>query len=230
MEAVILAGGLGTRLRDVLKDLPKPMAPVNGKPFLHYLLSWLAASSETERIIISTGYKSELIAEYFGESFDSIPLVYAQEAEPLGTGGAIKFCLQKCTGDNILVVNGDTFFPVNTGRFSMFHENMENIISVALKPMRDFSRYGTVECTGDTITGFKEKGYCSEGFINGGIYLINKAFFESQMLPDVFSFEKDVLEKLAASSLLKCMVFDVPFIDIGIPEDYYKASEILKSY
>jgi D-glycero-alpha-D-manno-heptose 1-phosphate guanylyltransferase len=230
MEAVILAGGMGTRLRDVVKDLPKPMAPVNGKPFLHYLLGWISNFSEIDRIVISTGFRSEIISEYFGESFEGISINYAVEPKPLGTGGAIKFAFQQCTGDNILVLNGDTFFPVNLGRFMLYHENAENIMSVALKPMQDFSRYGNVACSGDIITGFEEKKYCSEGLINGGIYLINKAFIEAQHFPEVFSFEKDVLEKLAGSSLLKCMVFDVPFIDIGIPEDYYKAGEILKNY
>lgn len=230
MEAIILAGGMGTRLRGVLKDLPKPMAPVNGKPFLNYLLSWISNYSELEKIVISTGYKSEVISDHFGENYEGIPLIYAEEPQPLGTGGAIKFSLQQCTGDNVLVLNGDTFFPVNIGKFCMFHENMENIISLALKEMKDFSRYGTVDCNSDTIIAFNEKKYCSEGKINGGIYLINRVFIESQALPEVFSFEKEVLEKLAGSSLLKCMTFDVPFIDIGVPEDYFRAGEILKSY
>jgi len=230
MEAVILAGGSGTRLRDVVKDIPKPMALVNGRPFLQYLLSWISSFSHIERIILAVGYRSASISEYFGDRYHEISLVYAEESKPLGTGGAIKFAIQKCSGESILIINGDTFFPVDLNSFSAFHTKSKNSISLALKPMKDFSRYGAVVCKDDTITGFREKKLCDEGLINGGIYLINKAFFKSLNLPEVFSFESEVLEKLAGSSLLKCMIFGVPFIDIGTPEDYFKAGEILKNY
>jgi len=227
MEAIILAGGMGTRLRSTISDLPKPMAPVNGKPFLFHLLTWLK-EYPVEKIIMSTGYMSESIIEYFGYSFSEIQLEYAVEQAPLGTGGAIKFALQKCRSANILVVNGDTYFPVNLNNFAKFHEDGENLISLALKPMKSFSRYGNVECKGDTIIRFNEKTFCSEGLINGGIYLVNKEYFDSLDLPEVFSMESEVFEKQAASSVLKCMIFDDPFIDIGIPEDYKKAGIFLK--
>jgi D-glycero-alpha-D-manno-heptose 1-phosphate guanylyltransferase len=227
MEAIILAGGLGKRLRDTIADLPKPMAPVKGKPFLFHLLTWLK-DYPVEKIIMSTGYRSESIADYFGDSFSDIALDYAVEKKPLGTGGAIRFALERSTGDNVLVLNGDTYFPVDLDKFIMFHERSRNLFSLALKPMKDFSRYGTVECAGDTIIRFIEKKYCKEGLINGGIYIINRKFFESLNLPEVFSIEADLLEKQAASSVLKCMVFDEPFIDIGIPEDYSRAGGFLK--
>jgi D-glycero-alpha-D-manno-heptose 1-phosphate guanylyltransferase len=226
-EVIILAGGMGTRLRDSIDKLPKPMAPVNGKPFLFHLLTWLK-NYNVEKIILSTGYRSESITGYFGDSFSGIPVGYAVEHKALGTGGAIMFAMQKCTSDNIVVVNGDTFFPINLDKFFRFHEKMGNIFSIALKPMKDVSRYGTVECEGDTILGFNEKRLCKEGLINGGIYIINREFLGSQKLPETFSIESDVLEKLAGSSLLKCMIFDEPFIDIGIPEDYYRAGDFLK--
>lgn len=227
MEAIILAGGMGTRLRSTIADLPKPMAPVNGKPFLFHLLTWLK-DYPFEKIIISTGYMSESIVEYFGNSFSEIPVEYAIEQVPLGTGGAIRLAMKKSKSNNILVVNGDTYYPVNIDNFFHFHENGRNFISLALKPMRNFSRYGNVECTGDTIIRFNEKKFCSEGLINGGIYLIDRKYFESLRLPEVFSMESDVFEKQAASSDLKCMIFDEPFIDIGIPEDYKKAGSFLK--
>ena len=227
MEAIILAGGLGTRLRETISDLPKPMAPVNGKPFLFYVLNWLK-DYQVEKIILSTGYRSESIFDYFGRSFCGIQLEYAVEQKPLGTGGAISFALQKSQGNDVLVLNGDTWFPVPVSKYFLFHTNSQSNFSLALKPMKDFSRYGSVDCTGDTIIRFNEKKFCSEGFVNGGIYIINKTFFESLKLPEVFSVEADLLEKYAGASLLKCMVFDEPFIDIGIPEDYKRAGVLLR--
>jgi D-glycero-alpha-D-manno-heptose 1-phosphate guanylyltransferase len=227
MEAIVLAGGMGTRLRYAVADLPKPMAPVNGKPFLFHVLNWLK-DFPVERIILSTGYKSESIVEYFGSSFCGIDVEYAVEEAPLGTGGAIRFAMQKCTGENILILNGDTFFPIELDKFLSFHNERKSKFSLALKPMKDFSRYGSVECKGDVIIRFNEKKFCSEGLINGGIYIINRKFFESIDLPEVFSVEKDVLEKNAGSGILRCMVSDKPFIDIGIPEDYKRAGDFLK--
>ncbi|MBK9390806.1 MAG: nucleotidyltransferase family protein [Bacteroidetes bacterium] len=227
MEAIVLAGGMGTRLRYAVADLPKPMAPVNGKPFLFHVLNWLK-DFPVERIILSTGYKSESIVEFFGSSFCGINVEYTVEEAPLGTGGAIRFAMQKCAGENILVLNGDTFFPIELDRFLSFHDDRKCKFSLALKPMKDFSRYGSVECKGDVIIRFNEKKFCSEGLINGGIYIINRKFFESIDLPEVFSVEKDVLEKNTGSGILRCMVSDKPFIDIGIPEDYKRAGDFLK--
>jgi len=227
MEAIILAGGLGTRLREIISDLPKPMAPVNGKPFLFYVLKWLK-DYHVDKIILATGYRSESISDYFGQSIFGIPLEYSVEKKPLGTGGAVRFAMQKCSDDNVLVLNGDTYFPVELDRFFLFHSSMQNHFSISLKPMKEFSRYGSVECSGDTIIRFLEKKFCSDGLINGGIYIINRLIFESLQLPEIFSIEADLLEKQAGSSLLKCMIFDKPFIDIGIPEDYMKAGIFLK--
>jgi D-glycero-alpha-D-manno-heptose 1-phosphate guanylyltransferase len=227
MEAIILAGGMGTRLRGTIADLPKPMAPVNGKPFLYHLLNWMK-DYPVEKIVMSTGYLSGSIVEYFGNSFSGIPLEYAVEQVPLGTGGAIKLAMHKIESKHVLVVNGDTYYPVNLNKFFKFHEDGKNFISLALKPMKNFSRYGNVEYKGETIIRFNEKKLCSEGFINGGIYLINREYFESLKLPEFFSVESEVFEKQAGSSDLKCMIFDEPFIDIGIPEDYKRAGSILK--
>lgn len=227
MEAIILAGGMGTRLREIVSDLPKPMAPVNGKPFIFYLLKWLK-DYHVDKIILSTGYMAESISDYFGKSFYGIPLEYSVEQKPLGTGGAVRFAIQKSIGDNVLVLNGDTYFPVGLDRFFEFHLSKQNQFSIGLKPMKEFSRYGSVECSGDTVIRFNEKKFCSDGLINGGIYIINRSIFESMQLPEIFSIEADVLEKQAGSSFLKCMIFDEPFLDIGIPEDYLKAGILLK--
>jgi D-glycero-alpha-D-manno-heptose 1-phosphate guanylyltransferase len=226
MDVIILAGGLGTRLKEVVNDLPKPMAPVNGKPFLYYLLDWLK-QYQIEKIILSAGYRSESIIDFFGDSFSGIPINYLVEDKPLGTGGAVKYALQKTTDENILILNGDTYFPIDLDRFRTFHSENNNLCSIALKRMQNFSRYGSVDCHDDTIIRFNEKKYCTDGLISGGIYIVNREYFESKKLPDVFSIEKDILEKEASKSTLKGLIFDEIFIDIGIPEDYYKASSIL---
>lgn len=222
MEVIILAGGMGTRLAKVVADVPKPMAPVNGRPFLYYIFQWLQ-KYPVERIIVSAGYKSEIIVKYFGESFINIPVEYAIEENPLGTGGALMFAFKKTKSKDILVINGDTWFPVDINNFYSFHTINKFLLTIALKQMKDFSRYGTVECVENTIVRFNEKKQCNKGLINGGIYLINRQFLESKQLPEVFSLEKDLLEKECGSSLLKCRIFDDPFIDIGIPDDYQKA-------
>jgi D-glycero-alpha-D-manno-heptose 1-phosphate guanylyltransferase len=227
MEAIILAGGMGTRLQKVISDIPKPMAPVGSRPFLDYLFKWIK-DYRVEKLVISAGYKSESIVKYFGNSVYGIPVEYVIEEKPLGTGGAIKYALHKTSGDDILVLNGDTYFPIDLRKFFSFHVRNKSLFSVALKRMRNFDRYGTVECRRNTIVRFNEKKFCSDGLINGGIYLINRNIIEAWKLSGAFSLEKDIMEKESGTSVIKGMVFDDLFIDIGIPEDYHKAESILK--
>ncbi len=193
-EAIILAGGMGTRLQKVVSDVPKPMAPVSGKPFLYYVLKWLEKYN-IEKVIVSAGYKADIIIKYFGDSFEGISLVYAVEEKPLGTGGAVRFALGHISGNETLILNGDTWFPIDLDRFFSFHEETGSSFSIALKRMKNFSRYGSVECEGNTIIRFNEKKMCRDGFINGGIYVADRQFIESRQLPEVFSLEKDLLEK-----------------------------------
>ncbi len=228
MEVIILAGGMGKRLRKSVPDIPKPMAPVNDKPFLFYLLKWLK-KYHVEKIVLSTGYKHESLFEYFGNLFENIPLIYIREEKPLGTGGAVVKTIVETTGSDILIVNGDTWFPINLEMFYDTHSDHNNIITIALKRMEDFSRYGTVEIIGDMVMKFHEKKFCSHGYINGGIYLFNRKYFRSREFPEVFSLEEEILSKEAGTSALKAIVYDDPFLDIGIPEDYYKAGNILKN-
>jgi len=226
MEAIVLAGGMGTRLKAVVADLPKPMAPVNNKPFLEYLLNWLVRYP-INRILLSVGYKAETISDYFGERFKNVPITYVVEEKPLGTGGAIKYALSFASDTEILIINADTYFPIAIDEFAGFHRSAKAKLSLALKKMEKFDRYGTVELVDATILHFNEKKFCEEGLINGGIYLADPAFINSLTLPDVFSFEKEVLENQAEKGTLKGTIFNVPFIDIGIPEDYYRASEVV---
>jgi D-glycero-alpha-D-manno-heptose 1-phosphate guanylyltransferase len=226
MEAVILAGGMGTRLHDAVPGLPKPMAPVNGKPFLWYLLSWLT-EYPISKIILSTGYRHESIFDYFGDAFQGVPVEYAIEKEPLGTGGGLMLAAGKVTGSDFIVINGDTYFPVDLSEIYLFHTGQSAFVTVALKKMKDFSRYGTVECIDGKIIQFREKKFCHDGLINGGIYVINRDRLMSWNLPEVSSLEKDVLEKGAGTGDLRGMVFTEPFLDIGIPEEYHRAVDVL---
>ena len=118
-EAIVLAGGLGTRLREAVPDLPKCMAPVNGKPFLHYLLTYFQQQG-IERFLLSVGYKHELVSDYFASSSQDFNVSYIVENEPLGTGGGIELAMPAVKGKNVLVLNGDTFFKIDLNRFSNF--------------------------------------------------------------------------------------------------------------
>ncbi len=229
-EAIVLAGGLGTRLRKVVKDVPKPMADINGKPFLEYLLAFLAKQG-IEKVILSVGYKYEIIKNYFGNSFLDMELLYSIENEPLGTGGGIRKSLFLVDSKVFFVVNGDTFFDVDLKKLFLFHKKKNSVLSVALKPMKSFDRYGSVKLDENKrIIDFEEKKYYVSGLINGGIYLLNKNFFMSFNLREKFSFEKDFLEKYYTMYDFYGLSFDDYFIDIGIPEDYERAKENFKRF
>ena len=224
MEVIILAGGLGTRLRSVVKDVPKCMAPVAGKPFLWYLLRYLTRF-DVNRVILSVGYLREVIFEWIDEVRDTFPFEfdYAVEEEPLGTGGGIKLALGKAESDNIVILNGDTFFDVDLNQLMLQHRDSKAEVTLALKPMKDFDRYGQVLTVGDYISQFIEKKQCDEGDINGGVYVIRRATKLMDDLPRKFSFEKEVLEKNTGSRILAGFRHKGYFIDIGIPEDYSRA-------
>ena len=228
MHAIVLAGGFGTRLQGVVKDLPKPMAPVNGRPFLTYILDYLIDYGY-QKAVLSVGYLHEKIVDYFGDSYKSLAIEYAVENEPLGTGGAIAYSLSKCSSDNVLVLNGDTLFRVDLAAFEDFHKQKSGLMSMVLRQMPDVSRYGSVHFDNDSrITLFAEKNTDSgEGFINGGIYLINKQLFTKHPQSTKFSFEKDLMEMIYDTEPIFGFRSDAYFIDIGIPEDYARAQQEL---
>lgn len=220
---IILAGGFGTRLSAVVKDVPKPMAAVNGKPFLHYIFQSLQ-KQKIKSAILSVGHLREVVQNYFKDNYEEIEIKYAVEHEALGTGGGIKNAFQ-FVDDDAYVLNGDTFFDIPLSSI----KNNDADITVALKPMQNFDRYGTVEINEkNRITAFHEKKKCAEGLINGGIYYFRKSLFEKISTENKFSFEKDVLEKYVDELKITGKVFDNYFIDIGIPEDYQKAQNDLK--
>jgi D-glycero-alpha-D-manno-heptose 1-phosphate guanylyltransferase len=219
-EAIILAGGLGTRLRSVVADVPKCMAPVNGIPFINFVISYLK-NEGVERFILSLGYKSEIIIDYIEKEFKNTEIEYVIENEPLGTGGAIRLACSKVKGTDVLILNGDTLFNIDIKHLSSFHNRNKADFSVALKEMKNFSRYGSVEIDEDyTVKAFNEKIFCNKGFINGGVYVLNIATFFQQSFPPVFSFEKDFLEEYMNKKKFYGLPCDYYFIDIGIPEDY----------
>jgi len=230
MEAIILAGGLGTRLRSVVSDVPKCMAPVAGKPFLFYILNYLE-NSNFSHVILSLGFRHELVEEWILKNNWSFKISFSVEEEPLGTGGAIKLALKYAQENQVLVMNGDTFFDINMDDFYQFHINKKSEISLALKPLDHFERYGNVLIgLNDKIIAFREKEPCESGQINGGIYLVNK---DSELIKTdkvKFSFETEVLQKMASKADLFAFVSTGYFIDIGIPEDYSKANIDFSKY
>ncbi len=231
-EAIILAGGFGTRLRPVVSELPKCMAPVNGKPFLFYLINFLQAGG-IEKFIFSIGYMLESIENYLQKEYSFLNYKISSESEPLGTGGAIKLACEKCKQENVVACNGDTLFEIDLQQLWKFHETKNAACSLSLKPMENFDRYGVVELNeNDSIKSFKEKKFYTSGLINGGVYALNVDSFRNEHLPEKFSFEKDYLEKNISTSgdseKLFGIVQDKYFIDIGIPEDYERAQVELK--
>lgn len=221
MEAIILAGGLGTRLRSVVSEVPKCMAPVDGRPFLQYMLEWLSRY-DVSHVVLSVGYLKEVIFSFMDSRAWPFEISYAVEEEPLGTGGGIRLALTKCREDRVIVLNGDTFFDVDLDALSFTAP-----VTLALKPMRNFDRYGAVDWDGELVTGFHEKAACAEGLINGGVYALVRSQLDFAFYPKRFSFEKDLLEPLAAAHLVAGQVQDGYFIDIGIPEDYARAQREL---
>ena len=224
MEAIVLAGGFGTRIQSVVSDVPKPMAPVCGKPFLHYLLQSIVRQ-DIKRIILAVGYKSEIIIRHFGNKFESADLIYSIEDEPLGTGGGIRQAIEMVEGDEVLIINGDTFFDIPFQDLIHFHQKGGYDLTMCLKPMEDFDRYGTVIINKDRVVGMKEKQPCEKGIINGGVYILNKRVIEYFPNGAKFSFEKEILEEKVNKLKFGAFVSDSYFIDIGIPEDYKKAQE-----
>jgi D-glycero-alpha-D-manno-heptose 1-phosphate guanylyltransferase len=230
-DIIILAGGLGTRLKSEIPDLPKPMAPVNGRPFLEFLLNFIH-SYGFRRVILSTGYLGNKIEEHFRNRYQEIEIEYSSEDKPLGTGGAIKRASGLVKTHYFIVMNGDTFFNINLQRF--FQVNVENLakMSIALREVPDASRYGQIMMNDyGIITEYNEKSHDAHpGLINGGTYIINTKYFKQFELPEVFSFERDWIQKHVGKEDIRGQFFNDYFLDIGIPEDYKRAQYELKAF
>ncbi len=229
MEVIILAGGLGTRLKDVIGNYPKCMAPVNGKPFLAYLFDYVNQQGAT-RVILSLGYKHKVVIDWLEEQDLYFELDYVVESEPLGTGGGILAAMEVAETDDVAVLNGDTMFKVNLREQYRFHKSKSAEATLALKKMHKFDRYGVVNTnTEGVITSFEEKRFKEEGLINGGAYFLSREAFIGRKLPEKFSFEKDYLERYVKEKGFYGYVSDDYFIDIGIPVDYDAAQVDFKT-
>lgn len=225
MEAVILAGGFGTRLRQVIPDLPKPMAPVGGRPFLEILLTSLS-NKGFSRIILSLGFMAEKIIGHFGESFQRMNLIYVVEEKPLGTGGAIRLSLENCRQDHIFVFNGDTYLDLEIGEIEKQWQQNQSPIIVG-REVEDTSRYGKLLVEDKKVVGFAEKGAAGPGLINGGCYVLQKDKLNEFSIQTNFSFENDYLTRQVVKEPFDLFVTKGVFIDIGIPEDYSAAQTLL---
>jgi len=229
-EAIILAGGLGTRLQHVVHDLPKSMAPVDGRPFLEYQLDFLNKNT-VDKVILSVGYRNEAIIRHFGSKYRHLAIDYAIEAEPLGTGGGIRLALEMCETADTLVLNGDTLFLVEISEMFRLHVKSKASVSIALRKVPDASRFGSVQIDQNMkIISFGEKSAKKQpGFINGGIYLLNREFYLSHTPPGCFSIERECFGKWASEGFITGFPSDAYFLDIGIPEDYERAQHEFKT-
>jgi len=227
-EAIILAGGLGTRLRPVVSDLPKCMAPVAGQPFLKHVIRYLL-SQGIEKFIFSLGYKHEMIEGFLNDEFPTLHCECSVEQEPLGTGGAIYLACKRTKEENVLVVNGDTLFKADLEKAASFHIKNKADCTLLLKPMHGFDRYGAVELDDDyAVSSFKEKQNFQSADINAGTYMLDVEQFIDKDFPERFSFEKDYLEKYYGERKIFGVIEDSYFIDIGVPADFQKAQEELR--
>jgi D-glycero-alpha-D-manno-heptose 1-phosphate guanylyltransferase len=224
-EAIILAGGFGTRLKDTIPDLPKCLAPVKGQPLLYYIITYLLDSG-VDKIIFSLFYKSELVIKYLNDQFSFINYEFVIEESALGTGGALALALNKAKKDNVVVVNGDSIFKIDLDNLFQFHKEKNASFSIALKKMLDPMRYGTVNMNeAGKILIFNEKDeFIKEGIINGGIYIVNKNIFLQNLYLSTFSLETDYLMIETVNKNIFGKIFENYFIDIGVPADYLKAN------
>lgn len=231
LEAIVLAGGLGTRLKDVVNDVPKVMAPVNGRPFLEYVMDYLEHNVFTH-VVLSVGYKHEIIQDHFKNKYKSIDIDYSVEDEPLGTGGAIQRAFQHINGYRAAVFNGDTMFRIDKEKLMYFHLSKSAGFSIVLREVENVERYGAVEINSESkIVNFSEKGNkIGTGKINGGVYIIEKRFFELMDFPEKFSIEKDGFEKLYKSYPFYGVLCKRYFIDIGVPDDYKRAQDEFEEF
>lgn len=229
-EAIILAGGLGTRLRSIVSDMPKCMAIVNGKPFIYYVIKNLQEQG-VNKFIFSLGYKHEVLTEFLNNLIENINIDIIIENEPLGTGGAIKNAYNLTSQKNVIISNGDTLFKTDINKLFKFHEYRDAECTLSLKHMHKFDRYGVVELSSkNNIVLFKEKKYYEEGLINGGLYILNMKKFMTKTLEEKFSFEKDYLEKFYVNGNMFGIISKDYFIDIGIPSDYERANNEISNY
>lgn len=228
-EAIILAGGFGTRLREAVPDLPKPMAPIANKPFLAWQLEYLIQSG-VSRFILSVGYKAGVIRDYFGSEYAGAAITYVEEAEPLGTGGALQLALQQATQARVFVFNGDTLCETRLPQLRDCTLAHPGAVGILVKQVGDAARYGSIKFDAhNLVTHFGEKAQQGPGFINAGIYDLPRDLFNGRELTPPFSFETAVLQHLVGKNLFAAPAGEF-FIDIGIKDDFLKAQMAIPAF
>jgi len=227
-DVIVLVGGLGTRLRAVVPDLPKPLAPVAGRPFLAYVLDRYAAAG-MRRAILATGFRSEAIEQAVGDRWGAMEVVISREEEPLGTGGAIRQAAGLVAGDGAHVANGDTYLRFDFAGLEAATRSTGAAMGVALAPVDDVGRYGAVKVREGRVVGLAEKGGSGPGLINAGSYFLTADAFARLPAQARFSFEENVLAPWSAAGQVAAYEGVEGFIDIGVPEDYARAQHMLGS-
>ena len=227
--AIILAGGMGTRLRSVVPDLPKPMAPINGRPFLeHQMDYWIGQG--VDRFVVSVGYMKEVIMDHFGASYRGALLTYAIEDEPLGTGGGLLLAAQGLNAP-FLVLNGDTFFEVDLNELLKFHAEHASEWTFSLFSANEVGRYMGMDVNPDGEIVSLNSGTGEPGRLaNGGVYLVNPSVLAKTKFVrgHKLSLEDDLLPTFVAQGgKLYGLEFPGSFIDIGVPQDYFRVAEVL---
>lgn len=232
MHAIILAGGFGTRLRHVVADVPKPMAPVAGKPFLVWQMEYLAAQGVTSATL-SVHHQWEKIRDYFAANPAPFPIAFAVEKTSLGTGGAMVFALEHDNssphlnpppaGEGIIILNGDTFVRLDLRAMMAQHRAGGASLTMALRQVADSSRYGRVKVQNGIITAFQQGLPGETGLINAGVYIVSPRLFAGRALPPAFSFERDFVPPYLDELRPQAFIASDYFIDIGIPDDYARA-------
>jgi NDP-sugar pyrophosphorylase family protein len=227
VPAMILAGGLGTRLSRVLPDMPKVLAPIAGRPFLAYLLDALADAGIQEAILC-TGYRADSVERAFGARYRGISLRYSRETQPLGTGGALRQAMGMTSADTLLALNGDSFVAYDFQAFLAWHQESNFAASLVLTQVPDCSRFGTVDVTPQgVIRSFAEKtGRAEAGWINGGVYLVSRPLLSSLPQERTLSIERDVFPSWLSVGLGGYRSSGA-FLDIGTPESLAQAETFL---
>ena len=226
-DCVVLCGGRGTRLRDVVADVPKPMATVLGRPFLDWLVLALECQG-LRRLVLATGYMSDVIEAHFKQARWSLARIHcSREPDALGTGGALRLAAAKTTSQQVLAVNGDTYCQPNLIALQDVHRRAGAVATLQLAHVQDASRYGAVECTDDgRVTRFVEKNRPGAGWVYAGVCLIERRAIEAFPSRQPLSMEQDVLPNLINQGLYAAAM-PGPFVDIGTPESYASAGLLL---
>jgi D-glycero-alpha-D-manno-heptose 1-phosphate guanylyltransferase len=225
-EAIVLAGGFGTRLRAVVSDVPKPLAPVAGRPFLHWLLAGLAQQG-IRHVILATGYMGDAIEQDLGRAHAGLRLSHVREDSPLGTGGALWNALAHAGNERVFALNGDTWLGAKLAPIAA--EAPDADLVLAVRPVEDRSRYGSVRVRGNRVVGLDEKGLSGPGLVNAGVYLMRRDLPSRRPMPAAFSLENEVFAN-PGNLDLRAHRTEATFLDIGTPKDYARAQDLIPAW